>query len=129
VITSGSTGFGVGVGFAFQGAGGGGKSLTPWPWAIGVDRKRASTPIRNAGPKNFFSTPRIIFDTLRVCLMPPGCWPACFLSYRFSDGMIHDSLVPRNIRGVAREREPRAVHTTISYRNPRYPDSWSAPAT
>src|SRR6185369_2873013 len=79
-ITSGSAGFGVGVGFGFQTGGGGGKSLTDCACTAGADRKMASTPIRNAGHKSFFSTPRIIFDTLRVCLMPPRLL-ACMSSY------------------------------------------------
>jgi len=47
------------------------------------------------------------------------------LSYRFSDGMIHDSLVPRYIRGVAPEGEtPRSP---ISCRNPMCLGSSLAP--
>src|SRR5215510_4270015 len=93
VITSGSTGFGVGVGFGFQSGGGGGKSLTVFcASAVGADRKMASTPIRSAGHTSFFSTPRIIFDTIRACFMLPICRPAWFLSYRFCDGVIHRLL-------------------------------------
>jgi hypothetical protein len=54
----------------------------------------ASTPIRNTG-HNLFSAPKIIIDTLESLNHAAMCWPACSLSYRFSDGMIHDSLVPR----------------------------------
>jgi hypothetical protein len=60
--------------------------------------------------------------------MPPGAGLHVFLSYRFSGGMIYDSLVPRNMRGVAHGVKLRAAH--ISYRNlnPNYQDSWSATA-
>src|ERR1043165_7298127 len=48
------------------------------------------------------------------------------LSYRFFDGMIHDSLVPCDKHGVAHLVKLRAVN--ISYPNPNYQDSWSEPA-
>jgi hypothetical protein len=35
--------------------------------------------------------------------MPPVAGLQAFLSYRFFDGMIHDSLVSRCVRGVAPE--------------------------
>src|ERR1044072_7180289 len=99
-ITVGSTGFGVGVGFAFQSGGGGGRSFVPCARAAGTDRKMASPPRRNTG-HNLFSAPEFIIDTLESLIMPPMCWLTCSLSYRFSDGMIHDSLVRRQRRGVA----------------------------
>src|SRR5215213_5867646 len=113
VITSGSTGFGVGVGLALQSGGGGGMSLTVCPCVVGVDRKMASTPIRNAGHKSFFSTPRIIFDTLRAVSCRQSAGLHVFLSYRFSDGMIHDSLVSRKMRGVAHDVKLRAATLVI----------------
>lgn len=58
--------------------------------------------------------------------MPPMLACMSTLSYRFFDGMIHDSLVPRNMRGVAHQVKLHAAH--ISYRIPKFPDSWSAPA-
>src|SRR5689334_25037617 len=52
-----------------------------------------------------------------------------FLSYRFFDGMIHDSLVRQKRRGVAPPVKLRAAHISYLNRNPKYLDSWSAPAT
>src|ERR1043165_8404779 len=114
-ITSGS-GFGVGVGLGLQGGGGGGMFLIPpcCPNTVGTDRKMASTPIRNAGHKCFFSTPNLILDTLES-VSCRRCWLRVFLSYRFPDGMIHDSLVPRQVRGVAHLMQLRA--TSINYPN------------
>src|SRR6185436_19189703 len=103
-------GFGVGVGFAFQSGGGGGISLTVFcPCTIGADSKTASTPIKNAGPKSFFSTPDIIFDTFEPCIIPPVAGCTSYLSYRFCDGMIHDSLVPRYLHGVAHQVQLRSL--------------------
>src|SRR6185503_6012053 len=93
-IVGGSTGLGVGVGFAFQTGGGGGRSFVLCARAVGTDRKMASTPIRNTG-HNLFSAPKIIIDTLESLNHAANAGLHVSLSYRFYDGMIHDSLVPR----------------------------------
>jgi hypothetical protein len=78
-------------------------SLTPFCACAGelkeaTDRKRASTPKRNAGREKFLLTPKVI-------LTPSSLYHAAsvlaFLSYRFGGGMIHDSLVPALACGVA----------------------------
>ena len=58
--------------------------------------------------------------------MPPNEL-ACMsiLSYRFRDGMIHDSLVPRYVRGVALAIDPRSP---INF-DPRFRGSSSAQVT
>src|SRR5688572_13802032 len=88
-------GVGVGVGFGRQGGGGGGKSFTLCPSTAGTDRKRASTPIRNAGRKSYVSSRKIIFAPSSLSHAAKFAGRHFSLSYRFSDGMIHDALVPR----------------------------------
>src|SRR6185369_1122679 len=49
----------------------------------------------------YFLNPDFHLRHPRVCIMPPAAGLHVFLSYRFPDGMIHDSLVPCYVRGVA----------------------------
>jgi hypothetical protein len=56
--------------------------------------------------------------------MPPYAGLHVRLSYRFSDGMIHDSLVPRYMCGVA--HRCNSALTQLNYLNPKYQDSSSA---
>jgi hypothetical protein len=59
-------------------------SFTVCACTVGMDRKMASTPIRIAGHKSFFSTPEIIFDTPRVLYHAANllacmcCYPTAF---------------------------------------------------
>src|SRR5262249_40019707 len=76
---------------------------------VGTDRKMASTPIKNAGHKIFSLTPNFIFDTLESVSCRQTAGLHVYLSYRFPDGMIHDSLVPRSVRGVAHLMQLRAA--------------------
>src|SRR5215510_3987588 len=69
----------------------------------------ASTPIKNAGHKIFSLTPNFIFDTLESVSCRQTAGLHVYLSYRFPDGMIHDSLVPRSVRGVAHLMQLRAA--------------------
>jgi hypothetical protein len=60
--------------------------------------------------------------------MPPIAGLHVFLSYRFSDGMIHGSLVPRYMRGVAPKYNSAWPISYLNLNpNLKYQDSSSAP--